>query len=55
MKAKADQIYKAAITLMASYLTDVRIGLDSFSDSQIKDFIDIATRTADLIPDSSHS
>ena len=45
MKAKADQIYKAAITLMAGF------GLDSFSDKRIKEFIDIAKRTADLIPD----
>ena len=51
MKAKADQIYKAAITLMASYLTDKYVGLEFFSDTQIKCFIDIAKRTADLIPD----
>ena len=36
---------------MASYLTDESIKLDFFSDSRIKDFIDIAKRTADLIPD----
>lgn len=51
MKVTADQLYKATITLMASYLTDESIGLDSFSDSRIKGFIDIAKRTADLIPD----
>ena len=55
MKAKADQIYKAAITLMASYLTDGDVCIDFFSDKRIKEFIDLAKRTADLIPDSSHS
>lgn len=51
MKVTADQLYKATITLMASYLADESIKLDFFSDSRIKDFIDIAKRTADLIPD----
>lgn len=51
MKAKADQIYKATITLMASYLTDGDVCIDFFSDKRIKEFIDIAKRTADLIPD----
>ena len=45
MKLTADQLYKATITLMAGF------GLDSFNDTRIKNFIDIAKRTADLIPE----
>ncbi len=45
MKLTADQLYKATITLMAGF------GLYSYSDKRIKDVIDIAKRTADLIPD----
>lgn len=51
MKLTADQLFKATITLMASYLTDESVLLDYFSDARIKDFIDTAKRTADLIPD----
>ena len=51
MKATADQLYKATITLMAAYLTDESIDLESFSDTRLQRFIDIAKRTADMIPD----
>ena len=51
MKPTADQLYKATITLMAAYLTDESIDLESFSDTRLQRFIDIAKRTADMIPD----
>ena len=51
MKPTADQLYKATITLMAAYLTDESIDLESFGDTRLQRFIDIAKRTADMIPD----
>lgn len=53
MKAKPEQIFNAAITLMAAYLTDENIELDSFHDTRINCFIELAKRTAELIPDGT--
>ena len=53
MKAKPEQIFNAAITLMAAYLTDDSMTLDHFKDERIKEFIDVAKRTADMIPDGT--
>lgn len=51
MKLTAEQLYKATITLMAAYLTDESIDLESFSNTRLQRFIDIAKRTSDMIPD----
>lgn len=53
MKTKPEQIFNAAITLMAAYLTDENTDLDSFHDTRINRFIELAKRTAELIPDGT--
>lgn len=50
MKATADQLYNAAITILAGRLAQPQ-WTGSIFDSDIQECIDIAKRTADLIPE----
>ena len=51
MKVSSAQIYNAAIALMSGVMADPETNLTNFSDATIKQYIDIAQRTANLIPE----
>ena len=51
MKVSPAQIFNAAITLISGAMTDPHVILTHFSDETIKQYIDIAQRTANLIPE----
>ena len=51
MKVSPSQIFNAAITLISGAMTDPHVILTHFSDETIKQYIDIAQRTASLIPE----
>ena len=51
MKVSSAQIYNAAIALMSGALADPETNLTAFSDETIQKYIDIAQRTANLIPE----
>ena len=51
MKVSPSQIFNAAITLISGAMTDPNVILTHFSDETIKQYIDIAQRTANLIPE----
>ena len=51
MKVSSAQIYNAAIALMSGVMADPETNLTNFSDETIKQYIDIAQRTANLIPE----
>ena len=51
MKVSPAQIYNAAIALMSGVMADPETNLTDFSDETIKQYIDIAQRTANLIPE----
>ena len=51
MKASPAQIYNAAIALMSGAMADSEIGFTDFCDEMIQKYIDIAHRTAKLIPE----
>ena len=51
MKVSPSQIFNAAITLISGAMTDPHVILTHFSDETIKQYIDIAQRTANLIPE----
>ena len=51
MKVSPAQIYNAAIALMSGVMADPETNLTNFSDETIKQYIDIAQRTANLIPE----
>lgn len=51
MKVSPAQIYNAAIALMSGAMADTEVGFSDFSDELIQKYIDIAQRTANLIPE----
>lgn len=51
MKVSPAQIYNAAIALMSGVMADPETNLTNFSDETIQQYIDIAQRTANLIPE----
>ena len=51
MKVSSAQIYNAAIALMSGVMADPETNLTDFSDETIQKYIDIAQRTANLIPE----
>lgn len=51
MKVSPAQIYNAAIALMSGAMADPETNLTAFSDETIQKYIDIAQRTANLIPE----
>lgn len=51
MKVSPAQIYNAAIALMSGAMADTEVGFTDFSDELIQKYIDIAQRTANLIPE----
>ena len=51
MKVSSAQIYNAAIALMSGVMADPETNLTAFSDETIQKYIDIAQRTANLIPE----
>ena len=51
MKVSPSQIFNAAITLISGAMTDPHVILTHFSDETIKQYIDIAQRTAKLVPE----
>ena len=51
MKVSPAQIYNAAIALMSGVMADPETNLTNFSDATIQKYIDIAQRTANLIPE----
>lgn len=51
MKVSPSQIFNAAITLISGAMTDPHVILTHFSDETIKQYIDIAQRTAELVPE----
>lgn len=53
MKATSEQIFDATITLMAAYLVNKSMRTTMFTDDNIQSFIDIAKRTAEMIPETS--
>lgn len=50
MKVTAEQLFNATITMIAASMADGTT-FDYFNDERIQRFIDIAKRTADMIPD----
>lgn len=51
MKATAEQLFNATIALIAARFANSR-WQSNMSDSEIQGYIDIAKRTADMIPDN---
>ena len=51
MKVSPTQIFNAAIALMSGAMADPETNLTDFSDETIQKYIDIAQRTANLIPE----
>ena len=51
MKLSPAQIFNAAIALMSGAMADPETNLTAFSDETIQKYIDIAQRTAALVPD----
>ena len=51
MKVSSAQIFNAAIALMSGVMADPETNLTAFSDETIQKYIDIAQRTANLIPE----
>lgn len=51
MKVSPSQIFNAAITLISGAMSDPHVILTHFSDETIKQYIDIAQRTAALVPE----
>ena len=51
MKVSPAQIFNAAIALMSGVMADPKTNLTAFSDETIQKYIDIAQRTANLIPE----
>ena len=51
MKVSPAQIFNAAIALMSGVMADPETNLTAFSDETIQKYIDIAQRTANLIPE----
>ena len=51
MKVSSAQIFNAAIALMSGVMADPETNLTAFSDEMIQKCIDIAQRTANLIPE----
>ena len=51
MKVSSAQIFNAAIALMSGVMADPETNLTDFSDETIQKYIDIAQRTANLIPE----
>lgn len=51
MKVSPTQIFNAAIALMSGAMADTEVGFSDFSDELIQKYIDIAQRTANLIPE----
>ena len=51
MKVSSAQIFNAAIALMSGAMADPETNLTAFSDEMIQKYIDIAQRTANLIPE----
>ena len=51
MKVSPAQIFNAAIALMSGAMADPETNLTDFSDETIQKYIDIAQRTANLIPE----
>ena len=51
MKVSSAQIFNAAIALMSGAMADPETNLTAFSDETIQKYIDIAQRTANLIPE----
>ena len=51
MKVSSAQIYNAAIALMSGVMADPETNLTNFSDDVLQKYIDIAQRTASLIPE----
>lgn len=52
MKVSPAQIFNAAIALMSGALADHETGFKDFSDAELQKYIDIAQRTANLIPET---
>lgn len=51
MKVSPAQIYNAAIALMSGAMADPEVAFTHFSDENLQKYIDIAQRTANLIPE----
>ena len=51
MKVSPAQIFNAAIALMSGVMADPETNLTDFSDAVLQKYIDIAQRTANLIPE----
>ena len=51
MKVSSAQIFNAAIALMSGAMADTEVGFSDFSDELIQKYIDIAQRTAALVPE----
>ena len=51
MKVSSAQIFNAAIALMSGVMADPETNLTAFSDDVLQKYIDIAQRTANLIPE----
>lgn len=51
MKVSPAQIYNAAIALMSGAMADSEVTFTHFSDENLQKYIDIAQRTANLIPE----
>lgn len=51
MKVSPAQIYNAAIALMSGAMADSEVTFKHFSDENLQNYIDIAQRTANLIPE----
>ena len=51
MKVSPAQIYNAAIALMSGAMADPETSFKDFSDDRLQKYIDIAQRTANLIPE----
>lgn len=51
MKVSPAQIYNAAIALMSGAMADSEVTFKHFSDENLQKYIDIAQRTANLIPE----
>lgn len=51
MKVSPAQIYNAAIALMSGAMADPETSFMDFSDERLQKYIDIAQRTANLIPE----
>ena len=54
MKVSPAQIYNAAIALMSGAMADPETSFMDFSDERLQKYIDIAQRTANLIPEAEN-